>query len=38
MGFAAGLIIGFITGIIVTVDYALCVANKRKDRREDDEI
>ena len=36
--FIAGLIIGFIAGVIVTVDYALCVANKRNDRRDDDEI
>ena len=38
MGFAEGLIIGFIAGVIVTVDYALCVAKKRDDRRNDDEV
>ena len=38
MGFAAGLIIGFIAGVIATVEWALCESDKRKEGRKDDEI
>lgn len=38
MELAAGLIIGFIAGVIATVEWALCAANKRKDGRKDDEV
>ena len=38
MEFAAGLIIGFIAGVIATIEWALCASEKRKEGRNDDEI
>lgn len=38
MVFAAGLIIGFIAGVIATVEWALCASDKRKEWKKDDEI
>lgn len=32
------LLIGFIAGVIATVEWALCASDKRKEGKKDDEI